>query len=467
MTRKRKKILALLAVLCMLFTMHEGQIESYATEVSGAAAETAAPETAAPETVVEEDSALANGFIIDNAGTLAGYEGAGGDVIVPSEVTAVSAGVFAGNSSLTSVTLPASVVMLGTGVFANCTNLTTVTIQGNISSIPAQTFYNCSNLRSVYVPASVTSIGSDAFAECVSLSGITIPSGVSSIGERAFFDCSSLSGVSIPDAVSSIGANAFTGCSNMTSYSVASGNGHYASSGGCLYNKTMTRFLRCPEGRSSVSIEAGTKTIASNAFYQCAAIRSLTIPSSVKTIESNAFTDSGISDVTMMASVTNIGSQSGWTADIIYGETNSAAETYANNNSIVFQALNATPPTETETETETQTETETEKKPGTENSGDGNNGGSQNNGSGNNSGSVGGNSGSTVGNGGGTSGATKTTSGTAYTSGSAKTTSTNGKDATPKTGDGINPIFFFCIAFLLAGGCLFIVGKKKAAQYDR
>ncbi len=453
MTRKRKKILALLAVMCMLFTMHEGQIESYATEVSGAESEQ--PIT---EPVVEEDSALANGFIIDNAGTLAGYEGAGGDVIVPSEVTAISSGVFAGNTSLTSVTLPASVVMLGTGVFANCTNLTTVTIQGNISSIPAQTFYNCSNLRSVYVPGSVTSIGSDAFAECVSLSGITIPASVTSIGERAFFDCSSLSGVSIPEAVSSIGANAFTGCSNMTSYSVASGNGHYASSGGCLYNKSMTRFLRCPEGRSSVSIEAGTRTIASNAFYQCAAIRSLTIPSSVTTIESNAFTDSGISDVTMMASVTNIGSQSGWTADIIYGETNSAAETYANNNSIVFQALNATPSTETETETET------EKKSGTENPGDGSNGGSGNNGSGSNGGSTGGNGGSAVGSGNGTSGATKTTGGTAYTSGSAKTTSTNGKDTTPKTGDGINPIFFFCIAFLLTGGCLFIVGKKKAAR---
>ena len=443
MRKERRKILALLAILCMIFTMDAGQIVSHATEVSGN----------------EEDSALTNGFIIDSTGTLVGYNGTGGDVIVPSEVTSVAASVFAGNTSLTSITLPSSVAMIGTGVFANCTNLTTVTIQGNISSIPAQTFYNCVNLRSVYVPASVTSIGADAFAECVGLTGITIPASVTSIGDRAFFDCVSLGGVSIPEAVSSIGTNAFAGCANMTSYSVASGNGHYASSGGCLYNKTMTKLLSCPEGRSSVTIADGTKIIGSHAFYQCKSIRSLTIPASVTTIEANAFAESGISDITIMAGVTSIGSQSGWTADIIYGETDSAAENYANSNSIVFQALNAKDP-------EPDTETENPGNGNTENPGSnpGSNGGNGTGGSGET-----GNGGSGNGSGSNGSGATKSSGGTAYSSssGSSKTASTNQKDATPKTGEEINPIFFFCIAFLLMGGCLLVVGKKKAAQQNR
>lgn len=440
MRKKRRKILALLAILCMIFTMDAGRIVSNATEVGN-----------------EEDNALANGFVIDSTGTLVGYNGAGGDIIVPSEVTSVAASVFAGNTSLTSVTLPSSVAMIGTGVFANCTNLTTVTIQGNISSIPAQTFYNCVNLRSVYVPASVTSIGSDAFAECIGLTGITIPAAVASIGDRAFFDCVSLGGVSIPEAVSSIGTNAFAGCANMTSYSVASGNGHYASSGGCLYNKTMTKLLSCPEGRSSVTIADGTKIIGDHAFYQCKSIRSLTIPASVTTIEANAFAESGISDITIMAGVTSIGSQSGWTADIIYGETNSAAENYANSNSIVFQALNASG-SEPTTETESPANGNTENPGSGSTDGDGN--GSGGSGETGNSGSESGSNGTSV---------TKSPGGTAYSSssGSAKTTSTNQKDATPKTGEEINPIFFFCIAFLLMGGCLLVVGKKKAAQQNR
>lgn len=64
MRKKRRKILALLAILCMLFTMHAGQIESSATEVG----------------VNEENNALANGFVIDSTGTLVGYNGSGGGI---------------------------------------------------------------------------------------------------------------------------------------------------------------------------------------------------------------------------------------------------------------------------------------------------------------------------------------------------------------------------------------------------
>lgn len=429
MRKHGRKLLGLLVLFGMVVTMQMNAVVAGATEVSGE----------------NQSSAEANGFAIDNTGTLVGYTGPGGDIIVPSEVTAIASNVFAGNTTLTSVTLPANVAMLGTGVFSNCTSLTTVTIQGNVSAIPVQTFYNCENLRSVYVPASVTSIASEAFAECISLSGITIPAAVASIGERAFYDCISLSGVSIPDAVSSIGSGAFEGCANMTSYAVASGNGQYASSGGCLYNKTMTKLLSCPEGRSSVTIADGTKIIGSRAFYNCSAIGSLTIPASVKTIEADAFAESGISDITIHSGVTSIGSQSGWTADIIYGESNSAAENYANNNSIVFEALDSKPSTETETETE-KPKNDTE-KPGnsTEKPADAN----TDNGAGQSG------QGST-----GTS--TGTTTKTAYSSGTTAAAATaHQKDETPKTGDGINPVFYFCIAFLLTGICLFMIGRRK------
>lgn len=435
MRKHGRKLLGLLVILSMVVTMQLNVAAVGAAEISNE----------------NQNSAEANGFAIDNTGTLIGYTGPGGDVIVPSEVTAVASNVFAGNTTLTSVTLPASVAILGTGVFANCTSLTTVTIQGNVSAIPVQTFYNCENLKSVYVPASVTSIASEAFAECISLSGITIPAAVASIGERAFYDCISLSGVSIPDAVSSIGTGAFEGCANMTSYSVASGNGQYASSGGCLYNKTMTKLLSCPEGRSSVTIANGTKIIGSRAFYNCSAMHSLTIPSTVTTIETDAFAESGINDITIYSGVTNIGSQSSWTADIIYGESDSAAENYANDNSIVFQALNTNPSTETETETETEKPNNNNNKPGN----DTNKPGDNNSGSSTNQGTTGTSNGDNNNSG---NGATKT----AYSSGKTEAAATaHQKDETPKTGDGINPIIFFCIAFFLTGICLFVVGRRK------
>lgn len=430
MKKKFRNGLALLSMLCMIVTLYQSNTTVFATEVSS-----------------QTSGTDGNGFTVDNTGALVSYTGVGGDITVPSTATSISSNVFAGNTSITSVTIPASVAVMGTGIFTNCTSLTSVTIQGNISSIPAQTFLDCENLKSVYVPASVTSIGAEAFSDCVSLSGITIPSGVATIGEKAFYGCASLTGVSIPAAVSSIGSNAFTGSTNLTAYTVESANAYYSSYNGCLYNKSMTKLLSCPEGRSSAQIADGTKIIGSYAFYNCVAINSLSLPSSVTTIESDAFTGSGIKDITILSGVTSIGVQSSWIADVIYGESNSAAETYAASNDIVFQTVSSsTDGDSTETESgNTGTEVVVDING---NSTAGNNAGATTN-SGTVSNTVAGTTNATVG---------------ANTSGATAVAAAHEKDATPKTGDGINPIFFFCIAVLLLGIYLFMSGKKRASN---
>lgn len=427
MKKKFRNGLALLSMLCMIVTLYQSNTTVFATEAS-----------------TGTSSTDGNGFTVDNTGALVSYTGVGGDITVPSTATSISSNVFAGNTAITSVTIPASVAVMGTGIFTNCTSLTSVTIQGNISSIPSQTFFNCENLKSVYVPASVTSIGAEAFSDCVSLSGITIPSEVATIGEKAFYGCASLTGVSIPAAVSSIGSNAFSGSTNLTAYTVESANAYYSSYNGCLYNKSMTKLLSCPEGRSSAQIADGTKIIGSYSFYNCVAINSLSLPSSVTTIEADAFTGSGIKDITILSGVTSIGVQSSWAADVIYGENDSAAETYAASNDIVFQTVSSSADSDTESDN-TGTEVVVDVNG---NSTAGNNAGTTTN-----SGTV-------------SNTATGTTNATigASTSGATAVAAAHEKDATPKTGDGINPIFFFCIAVLLLGIYLFMSGKKRAAN---
>lgn len=395
------------------------------------------------EELGSETGVDAQGFTVDSTGAVVSYEGVGGDITIPSTATSIASDVFASNTSITSVTIPANIAIMGTGIFANCTSLSSVSIQGNISEIPAQTFYNCANLTSVSVPVSVTSIGTEAFAECVSLTGISIPAAVATIGERAFYDCYSLSGVLIPSAVSSIGSNAFAGCTSMTAYSVDSGNAYYASSDGCLYNKTMTKLLNCPEGKTSVTIYNGTKIIGSGSFYNCVGVNMLTIPSSVTTIETNAFSGSGISSITIPASVTSMGSQSNWTADIVYGYDPSTAETYASTNSIVFESLGTTIISD---DPEPDSESDPAQDPGLNPNPEDNS--------------------ATVTAGGTTAG---TTSGTTASSGTTTTatsvpvvtSASHEKDSTPKTGDGINPVFFLCIALLLVGIYFVMMSKKK------
>lgn len=351
-----------------------------------------------------EPAADAEGFVVDETGTLIQYVGAGGAITIPESVSTIGSGVFASNASITSVTIPAYVTGMGDQAFYNCTSLTSVTIEGGISAVPTQAFYNCTSLSSVTIPSSVTSIGSQAFAECGSLTGITIPA-----------------------SVTGIGTDAFTGCTRMASISVASGNGAYGSSDGCLYNKAMTKFIRCPQGKSSVTIAGSTTTIASGAFKDCIAVGSLTLPESVTAIEADAFTGSGISTILIPASVTSIGSQSGWTPSAISGYTGSQAQIYATGNGITFQSVGSVENPDNSDNTDSSgKDNET---PNPDNSGAGANAGASNGGS-----------------------------------GATTTSDSHEKDTTPKTGDGLNPVYYLCFAVLLTGVYFILAGKRKRVK---
>ena len=370
------------------------------------------------QTVRADETTDENGFTVDDSGTLVAYSGAGGAITIPESVSTIASGVFASNTSITSVTIPSYVTGMGTAVFYNCTSLTSVSIGTSISSI-----------------------GSQAFAECSSLSQFTIPESVGSIGDKAFYDCTSLTGITIPAGVSSIGSNVFTGCSRLASISAASGNGTYASSDGCLYNKAMTRLIRCPEGKSGAKIATSTVTIGAGAFANCKSVTSLTVPDSVNTIETDAFSGSSISTILIPASVTSIGSQSSWSPSTISGYSGTQAQVYATGNGISFQSLGG----------ETQQE---QQNPGTSGTSE-NQGNTSQAGSGSATTVTGGGTAVTGGN---VIGATKNSN-----SGKTVTSGSHEKDSTPKTGDGINPVFFLCIGVLLVGVYFVVSNRKKAA----
>ncbi|SDB32649.1 leucine-rich repeat domain-containing protein [Eubacterium oxidoreducens] len=270
-------------------------------------------------------------FVITD-GVLTAYNGTGGAVSIPSGVTKVAASAFSGNPSITSVSFASSVKTIAAGAFSNCTNLSSVSIPSTITSVGSSAFAGCSSLSSVSYSSS--SFPASVFSGCTSLSSFTVPSGAGSIPSGAFANCSNLTSVNL-GSVSSIDFSAFSGCTNLTSISVS---GSYSSSDGCVYSGN--KLLYVPRGKTSVSIKSGTTTIASGAFTGCT-MTSLKIPSSVKTIESGAFSSSSIGTVTIPSSVTSIGAQSGWEVNLIRGKSKSAANKYANNNNIPFEAIDS------------------------------------------------------------------------------------------------------------------------------
>lgn len=205
-----------------------------------------------------------------------------------------------------------------------------VTVADGIKIIKEGAFYSCSMLQSITIPASVTEIvGMDdllierrAFKDCISLTeiivdeanavycsqdgmiyvkrglewveesrlnkllccprgkkgNIEIPDTTGEIGMYAFTDCSEITRIEIPARVSSLSVSSFQNCSNLAEIAVDEGNAEYASKEGVLYDKAMTRLMRCPAGKSgTVAIPDSVTAVDEKAFENCAGLKSISI----------------------------------------------------------------------------------------------------------------------------------------------------------------------------------------------
>lgn len=110
-----------------------------------------------------------------------------------------------------------------------------------------------SYVRSVTLPESVTKIGTDAFRSATNLQSINIPSGVTYIEDKTFAGCNSLPVIS-----------------------------------GIRYADTYL-LATTDKTQSNYTISEGTKWIAEEAFKDCSAATSITLPSSILSIGTSAF----------------------------------------------------------------------------------------------------------------------------------------------------------------------------------
>jgi predicted small secreted protein len=116
---------------------------------------------------------------------------------------------------------------------------------------------------------------------------VTIPNGVTEIGDGAFA-YTGLTSVTIPNSVASIGIQVFP--NSLTGITVDSGNPHYVSEGGILYNKAKTEIVYFPKGISgSVTIPNSVTSIGDYAFHRCTGLTDITIPNSVTSLGHGAF----------------------------------------------------------------------------------------------------------------------------------------------------------------------------------
>ena len=201
------------------------------------------------------------------------------------------------------------ITSIGKYAFSELYNLESITLPESVISIRDAAFAGAKSLSHIVLPNKITIIGSGAFAGCTGLTSIIIPDEVREIGRTAFTYCTGLRSITIPAKVEKIGEGAFNNCDQILKIEIASGNKHYISINGVLFDKSKNTLIQYPIKQSATTyvIPSEVKRIGDLAFRGNKNLTSVIIPNGLKEIGYDAFCATGLTSINIPASVDNIG----------------------------------------------------------------------------------------------------------------------------------------------------------------
>ncbi len=279
-----------------------------------------------------------------NYAILRGYDGAGGDVVVPAEidgftVDVIGISVFKGDT-ITSLTLPETVLELRSNAVSSCENLARVTLPQSLVVINRMNFFSCNTLSEVTIPAGVRYIGDTSFKFCDALRKITFEGVCPAIDTDCFTSLPEEAVAYVPDDQLEAYTAAFENAGSEVSVQpsgknavVVENNGYVeeefdfdASTGTITSYNGYATYLAIPETIGGAPVKAigpeafshhtylaflelpeGLESIGDSAFYNCETLGRVRFPSTLKTIGSNAFYNAYKSSVLELTSVESIG----------------------------------------------------------------------------------------------------------------------------------------------------------------
>ncbi len=240
--------------------------------------------------VVETNAAPSSDFQIDQ-NKLVKYTGTASSVSIPSSIKTIGAEAFAGNTSLTSISIGENVTAIEYGAFKDCTYLSNVKLPDSLTTIGNAAFSNNTSLKKITLPKNLKDLGSGVFAGCENLTTISISKDNANFvfeknalydKEKTLLYCyvegAKSESYSMPDTVIDIDEYAFWGNDSLQEIKFSTN----------LKEIPSYAFSNC-RNLLAVSIPYSVKTIDSKAFENCISLQKVMIPASVSYIHSTAF----------------------------------------------------------------------------------------------------------------------------------------------------------------------------------
>ncbi len=235
------------------------------------------------------------------------------------------------HSSIDEIELPARLAAIGNMAFANIVGLTSVTFAdgSQLTTIGNEVFTTTGIVEMIF-PDSVVSIGSKIFYNTTGIKRVVFGSGLKTLGESNF-ESSSLEYVYISAGLETMGISNFRNCQKLTTVEFAPGSSLTKIPAGTFASTAITKIVipasvqeiegSNPEQWSSygafygcaklesVEFELGTvcTVIGNQTFSGCTALKQFEIPVSVIELGNQVFEGSGLTSITVPATVTKMG----------------------------------------------------------------------------------------------------------------------------------------------------------------
>jgi hypothetical protein len=198
---------------------------------------------------------------------------------LPSNVTSIGEYAFSKvapglSPVITEITIPNSVTAIYSSAFADCINLTTVTFESgtNLQVLDFLAFNKCTSLTAITLPEEGLTYLDATFLQCTSLASVTLPNSLITIGYHTFTICSDLTSINIPSNVTQIGGEAFNNCTSLASVTFSSPSSLKTIGGGVITN--LDAFRNC-FALTTFTIPASTTLIYTNSFIGCTNLASV------------------------------------------------------------------------------------------------------------------------------------------------------------------------------------------------